>query len=297
MYRLNPGRALLALALLGLAACSGITRNPLPAENYEQARVFDRTDLRFWGDRIDEHYMSEFLARADVESDYEGIMNREHHYLVISGGGANGAYGAGVLYAWSELETRPEFTVVTGISSGALTAPFAFLGPEYDDELREVYTTLDTSSIADLRNVFSVFGSDAVLDTTPLKRVIEQYVDEQMIADLAREFHRGRRLQIGTTNLDAGRPVVWDITRIAASGHEHSAGLIHDILRASAALPGAFPPVYIDVEGADGKRYDEMHVDGGVTSQMFFYPSNVDWDLVERRLGVVGGPPHPKITQ
>jgi hypothetical protein len=195
-----------------------------------------------------------------------------------------------VLKAWTELGTRPEFTIVTGISTGALTAPFAFLGSEYDAKLEELYTTLDTTQLINTRGFFAILGADSVVDTTPLSSVLEEVVDEEMIAALAREHEKGRILTVGTTNMDAGRPVVWNLTRVAASGHPEASKLIREVLLASASIPGAFPPVYIEVEASDGQKYDEMHGDGGVTSQMYFYPAGVDWNQVEELLGVKGAP-------
>jgi hypothetical protein len=279
-----------ALACLVLSGCASVVRNPLPAEFHQDVTVLGRDDLRHWGDGRRPDVFQGIDSREDLEAFYGGVMNREHNYLVISGGGANGAYGAGILKAWSELGTRPEFTIVTGVSTGALTAPFAFLGSDYDAELERVYTTLDTTQIIDTRNVFSLFGADSVVDTTPLSRLLEEVIDDEMVRRLGEEFRRGRILAVGTTNLDAARPVVWNVTRIAASNHPDAAQLIRQVLLASASIPGAFPPVYIEVETADGTAYDEMHVDGGVSSQMFFYPSGVDWEQVEELLGVKGTP-------
>ena len=275
---------------LWLSACASVVRNPVPEADYMDVTVLDRTDLRQWGDRSDLRVLPHLQSPEVLEARYGGIMHREHNYLVISGGGANGAYGAGLLVAWTKLGTRPEFTLVTGVSTGALIAPFAFLGSEYDARLREIYSTLDTSQIINLRNVFTIFGSDSVFDSTPLSRQIEKFIDDEMIAALAQEYRKGRTLLIGTTNLDASRSVLWNITRIAASGHPSAARLIHQTILASASIPGAFPPVYIEVETPDGRKYDEMHVDGGVTSQMFFYPPNMDWGELMDMLDVRGIP-------
>jgi hypothetical protein len=268
-----------------------VVRNPLPEELHQDVTVLGHSDYRQWGDAV---HSSELFpgvrSMAELKERYAGIMNREHNYLVISGGGANGAYGAGVLKAWTELGTRPEFTIVTGISTGALTAPFAFLGSEYDAKLEELYTTLDTTQLINTRGFFAILGADSVVDTTPLSSVLEEVVDEEMIAALAREHEKGRILTVGTTNMDAGRPVVWNLTRVAASGHPEASKLIREVLLASASIPGAFPPVYIEVEASDGQKYDEMHGDGGVTSQMYFYPAGVDWNQVEELLGVKGAP-------
>jgi predicted patatin/cPLA2 family phospholipase len=283
-------RFALVVSLLFLAACAGITRVPAPADIYDRVTVLGRDDLRFWGDGdMPPAWSAIRLADpSQLPGRYPAIYARPHSYLAISGGGANGAYGAGVLTGWSELGTRPEFTMVTGISTGALTAPFAFLGENYDETLKEVYTTLDTTSILQLRNFFSIISADSVADTSPLKRTIEKYLTDDVIAEIAAEYRRGRALFIGTTNLDAGRPMIWHIGRIADSGHPDAPDLIRKILLASASIPGVFPPVYIPVQGPDGKTYDEMHVDGGTASQMFLYPSGLDWQEVMKVLKVPG---------
>jgi hypothetical protein len=216
-------------------------------------------------------------------------MNRPHHYLLLSGGGADGAYGAGLLVGWTAHGTRPEFTVVTGISTGALMAPFAFLGPQYDPMLRKFYTELSTKDLVEPRGLVDIVRNDAATSSAPLRRLLEQYIDDAFVAALAEQHRRGRSLLIGTTNLDAARPVNWSLTRIAASGSPRARKLIHDVLLASASIPGVFPPVMFDVE-ADGQIFDEMHVDGGVTAQVFVYPTGLDWSRVKRRLAVDGPP-------
>ena len=192
----------------------------------------------------------------------------------MSGGGADGAFGAGILNGWTENGTRPEFEIVTGISTGALIAPFAFLGPDWDDELEEVYTTLTTDSVLILDILGGLTGGLALTDVAPFRQTIEQYATQEMFDLIAAEHRKGRRLFIGTTALDAARPVVWDIGAIANSGVSGALSLFHDILQASAAIPGAFPPVLIDIE-IDGERYTELHVDGGVSSQIFIYPAQI----------------------
>ncbi len=281
---------LLITMLLVLTACTNVLRNALPAEDYQQATFLERQDLRFWGDTnipLDQS----LLGKGDpavLEEHYSGIMHKPHHYLAISGGGANGAYGAGLLVGWTAMETRPKFTMVTGISTGALTAPFAFLGSNYDVELKKVYTTINTESIFKVRSFFSLWGGDSLVDTSPLSQVIEEFMTDELIAEIAKEHRKGRTLLIGTTNLDAARPVVWNIGRIANSGHPQATEMIRKILRASASIPGVFPPVYFPVKGADGKIYDEMHVDGGASSQLFLYPSRVDWHQIMQALDVQG---------
>ena len=282
--------ALLLCSLLALSACSSILHNPVPEDIHLQATVLGRDDLRFWGDRSEferEHYPA---RNRFLQNHYKGIMNTEHHYLAISGGGADGAYGAGVLVGWSELGTRPEFTMVTGVSTGALTAPFVFLGPDYDDELQLLYTTLDSSRIFLRRSLFSIVRGDSIADNTPLLRMLEKYIDDDMIREIAAQHRRGRLLLIGTSNLDAGRPVIWNIGEIANTGHPDAGDLIRQVLLASTSIPGVFPPAYIRVQGPDGRTYDEMHVDGGTSAQMFLYPSRTNWAEIMELLNVQGTP-------
>jgi len=190
--------------------------------------------------------------------------------LAISGGAANGAYGAGLLCGWSEAGTRPEFKVVTGISTGAIMAPVAFLGSNYDGKLREFYTKYSTKDIVRRRNpiIGALFGNSLV-SARPLERIIDSYFDADFLNHVAVEYNKGRRLYVGTTNLDAQRLVIWDMGKIASIGGDNALKLFRKIILASASMPIAFPPVYLDVE-ADDTIYDEMHVDGGVTRQVFF---------------------------
>jgi hypothetical protein len=196
-----------------------------------------------------------------------GVVN----ILAISGGGGDGAFGAGLLCGWTATGTRPSFKLVTGVSTGALTAPFAFLGPAYDDKLKQVYTTITSKDIFRLRSLLAILlRPDAIVLNDPLAKLTAEVVDEKMLKDVATEHLKGRRLLISTTALDAQRPVVWNMGAIAASGHPNALGLFRNIMIASAAVPVAFPPIYIKVE-ADGQRFDEMHVDGGVSNQVFLY--------------------------
>jgi predicted acylesterase/phospholipase RssA len=290
LHRVKVVRIPVVVLCLLLAGCASVVRTPVPEADHLSVTVLDNPDVRQWGDGSGSAPLSAIKDQAELEKQFGGVMHTEHNYLVISGGGPRGAYGAGVLTAWTKLGTRPEFTIVTGVSTGALTAPFAFLGSKYDEQLKTVYTTLDTRQIINTRNFFAILGGDSVVDTSPLKNLIEKLIDDELISDLAREYRRGRALIVGTTNLDAGRPVVWNLTRMAASDHPEAAKLIRQVLLASASIPGAFPPVYIEVESPDGTKYDEMHVDGGVSSQMFFYPVRMDFQEVMEILDVRGTP-------
>jgi len=220
----------------------------------------------------------------------EGLVTgRPHTYLAISGGGANGAFGVGLLAGWTATGTRPEFTMVTGISTGALIAPFAFLGSDYDHVIEEVFTTTSTKDIAKKRSMLSAITSDAAASTEPLQELIARHVDEPLMQAIAAEFQTGRNLLIGTTNLDVKRPVIWNLGRIAASGHPDALEWIRKVLLASASIPAAFPPVLMEVE-AEGETYDEMHVDGGAAAQVFLYPVGLDWDFLLEKLDVPGTP-------
>jgi predicted patatin/cPLA2 family phospholipase len=283
---------ILCVALVLLSGCSSIQRNPVPGEMHLQTTVLGSGDLRYWGDK---KYPSTWwdvdkFSRAELARRYPAITRTEHNYLAISGGGAKGAYGAGLLVGWSEAGTRPEFTMVTGVSTGALAAPFAFLGSDYDGQLKEIYTTLNTSSVFRWRNLFTIPGGDSAVDVTPLVSKLEKYITAELVEEIAAKYRAGKSLQIGTTNLDAGRPVIWNIGRIANSGHADAPALIRSVLLASASIPGLFPPVYIKVQGPDGETYDEMHVDGGVSAQIFLYPTDINWSELVNKLQVRGSP-------
>ena len=265
-------------------------RSPLPQELSSRATVPGGPRARAWGDEPPpwtDAWIS--TPREELHAQYQGLVGREHNYLAISGGGANGAFGAGLLTGWTKAGTRPEFTAVTGISTGALAAPLAFLGPDWDHRLEEVYTTFSTKDLVKKTPIAAVTSS-AVFGTKGLQGVIARFFNEAVMEAVAKEFRdKGRLLAIGTTNLDALRPVSWNIGRIAASGHPDALDLIRKVLLASASIPIAFPPVHIEVE-VDGRRYEEMHVDGGATAQIFLYPSGLDWARIMERLEVQGRP-------
>lgn len=208
--------------------------------------------------------------------------------LGISGGGENGAFGAGLLNGWTERGGRPEFFLVTGVSTGALSAPFAFLGSAFDPQIKAVYTDITLSDVLIRRRLTAAIWDDALTDNTPLFRTISRQLDEALLARIAAEYERGRLLLVGSTDLDAQQPVIWNIGAIARSGHSRALDTVRRILLASAAIPGAFPPQMFDVT-LDGRAYQEMHVDGGAFAQVFLYPASVGAyrrERVARRLPV-----------
>jgi hypothetical protein len=204
--------------------------------------------------------------------------------LAISGGGDDGAFGAGLLLGWTAHGDRPTFKVVTGVSTGALSAPFAFLGPEYDAELKTVYTETSARKIFIPRGSLAAVFADAMGDTAPLRTMVTTLVDDRMVHRIGEEYEKGRLLLIMSTNLDTGEPCIWNVGAIAASGRPGARRLIIQILMASSAIPGAFPPVLIDLE-VDGQHREEMHVDGGVFAQMFLYPPAINVSEAARIAG------------
>src|SRR6202166_4193289 len=250
-------------------------RNVLPQADAAQIELEGFHNIRFWGDASAREIQAIMMADA---SKTEGRLSSggERHppvstLLAISGGAADGAFGAGLLVGWSDVGTRPVFDLVTGVSSGALIAPFAFLGREHDSQLREIFTTYGRQDIFTY-NVPGLLKGSALADDAPLARLIEKYVDDAFLQEIANERIRGRILLIGTTNLDTQRPVMWDMGRIAMSHNPDAKNLFRKILLASATLPAVFPPVRIQVR-LGGQNYDELHVDGGVTRQVFIAPS------------------------
>jgi predicted acylesterase/phospholipase RssA len=199
-------------------------------------------------------------------------------FLAISGGGDLGAFGAGLLIGWTQYGDRPQFKLVTGVSAGALIAPFAFLGPKYDDVLRTVCTSIGPRDIFHARNIIAALSSDAFADSRPLAAIIAKYVTRDLLTSIAQEYAKGRLLLIGTTNLDARQPVVWNMGEIASSADPQALELFRKVMLASTAIPGMFPPVMIDVE-VDGRHYQEMHVDGGVLTQVFLAPPSLVQEL------------------
>ena len=292
IHRLAGWIVILIFVVTGVG-CAGkeAVRNPLPLELTNEAVIPGVPEARFWGDEWPKYSIEKLTAytEADFKQHYPAVYQASHNYMAISGGGANGAFGAGLLAGWTDAGTRPEFSMVTGVSTGALTAPFVFLGSDYDDKLKVIYTTTTTEEIARQKNPIAAAFSDSMTDTKPLREMIAHYITAEMIEAIAVEHKKGRRLFIGTVNIDAGRAVIWNIGVIAASDYSRKVGLIHDILQASSAIPVAFTPVVIPVE-ANGLPFDEMHVDGGTGNQVFVYPAAMDWRSITEKLKVKGKP-------
>jgi predicted patatin/cPLA2 family phospholipase len=229
-------------------------RTPYTAEEAASAIVPALPGVRFFADS--------FGAFADA------LPRDKGPWLILSSGGSTGAYGAGVLCGLSEAGKRPDYSVVTGVSIGAIMAPYAFLGQKYDKELHDSFLNLTSADVFEDAN-----RPDSLVDTWPLKDQLTKRVTPQLLADIAAEHRKGRRLFIMTANLDSERPVAWNMGAIAAHGGEAAMNLFRQVLLAASAIPGVFPPVYIDVESG-GRKFQEMHVDGGVFSPFFVAPSS-----------------------
>jgi patatin-like phospholipase len=267
------------LVILSRPGPRGLHEAAVPAAVADHITVLGLPNARFWA-----WYD---LQGAALVREWERSLDRERaigvsdgplppaHFLAISGGGGDGAFGAGLLCGWSDSGTMPTFKLVTGISTGGMIAPFAFLGGSYIERLRELYTTIkspdEIRTLRALNGFYGILYGEALADTAPLYRLISRYLDAQMVADIAAAYRNGRMLMIGTASLDQQRPIVWNLGAIAASGHPESLELIRKVILASASIPGAFPPVMINVE-ANGQRYQEMNVDAGVVQQALLYP-------------------------
>jgi len=278
-------RGLIGLAVSGLSlasGCSTLERGaPMPPAVADQVTVLGIQNGRFWPDTQGEALLREGVqalereraaARITGSSSGGSTVNLSPaNFLAVSGGGDDGAFGAGLICGWSDSGKMPTSKLVTGVSTGSMIAPFAFLGGAYIGRLRTLYTTIKPEDISEDAGLFGALFGEALADTEPLARLISRYVDQQMLADIAREYAKGRLLLIGTTSLDEQRPVIWNLGAIAGSGHPGALELTRKVLLASAAIPGAFPPVMIEVDAA-GRRYQEMNVDGGAVVQTFLYP-------------------------
>jgi predicted acylesterase/phospholipase RssA len=229
-----------------------LTRTPFTPEDQAAAAIPGIPDARVWGDSDD---------------DFKTLLpTSTGPWLALSGGGADGAFGAGVLLGWSASGKRPDFAMVTGASIGSLIGAYAFLGARMDGELKANFTDLTAADIFEDRAT-----PESFLDTWPLKRLLEKRVTPEMLAAIAEEHRKGRRFLVATTNMDAGRRVLWNMGAIAASGHPQALKLFRDVLLASSSIPGFFQPVLIDVE-ANGKKFQEMHLDGTITAPFFVAP-------------------------
>lgn len=251
----------LAVAAL-LAGCATEARVPYTQQELQLAQVPGFAGVRMWAD--DPNMAA---ARAEAIGRFPG---KTPVVLALSGGGPDGAFGAGLLSGWTARGDRPKFDIVTGASAGALMSPFAFLGPAYDDHMRQVFASGEMADFLQFQGVSGLFGT-GLFKTEPLKQLIARHIDENVLAQIAQEYRNGRRLFIVTTNLDGQRTAIWDMGRIASSGSPRALELFRSVMEASASIPGIFSPVLIQAE-AEGRAFSEMHVDGGITANVLVVP-------------------------
>lgn len=256
-----------SITSINLVGCAVVERGePVPPEFVTTAHLPGYNNIRYTVGESEHLLIKEFVGAIK-----NGLRNRDKiNVLAISGGGADGAFGAGLLCGWTVHGDRPKFQVVTGVSTGALISIFAFLGAEHDTQLRNAYTTIHDNDVFNTRSIFGILRGDSFATTGPLYNTVAGYIDDKMLAAVAKEHANGRRLFIMTTDLDAQRPYVWNMGAIASSGKSGSLELFRRIIIASASIPALFPPLYLEVE-ANGKQYTEMHVDGGVMGQVFLH--------------------------
>lgn len=286
-----PLRYIALLALLGISAgCSSLPpRHPVPVDQLYRAQVLPGVPaVRAWAGTFSEQFSEDLVesVRQEMRASNRNGETRppEINILALSGGADYGAFGAGFINGWTRSGTRPVFKFVTGISAGALIAPFAFLGREYDGVLKEGFTTIGPEDIYRVRGL-SVLWSDSLFDSTPLAELIRKYFDQDILLAVARAHRQGRRLYIGTTNMDADRLVVWNMGAIANSGHPEALELFRKVILASSSIPLTYPPVLINVT-VNGMSCDEMHVDGGVKAQLFFTAATINMVQIRKRLGL-----------
>lgn len=257
-------------AALGLAAqmaaCGSVPRTAYTAEQAANATVVGIPGARVFAD-------------ASVDTIAELAANPQRRasgftYLALSGGGGDGAYGAGILNGWSAAGTRPDFTLVSGVSTGALIAPFAFLGSGYDSYLTEFYTSGVAETLVAQPSLTNVLFGSGLFGDGRLRDLIGRYVTGDLLDAIAAEHAKGRRLLVVTTNLDSQRAVIWNMGAIASSNAPNRIDLFRDVLAASASIPAVFPPQFIDVS-AGPTQFQEMHVDGSVVTPVFTLPQSL----------------------
>jgi len=266
---------ILLTTLLMLGGCAGLARNPVPLADATRATLPGMPDVRGWA-ALPSAAMERDFARSFTQEKPGTFVRRAdgrtvYPQLALSGGGPNGAFGAGFLKGWTESGQRPLFKIVTGVSTGAMMAPFAFLGSAYDDRIEHFYTTTATQDVFSMPRslLLQVLRGEAVADSAPLAALIASDLDLPLLQRIAAAHAEGRRLYIGTVDLDAQRFVVGDIGLIAQIGTPQALQLFREVVLASASVPLAVQPVFFEVD-VDGQRYDEMHVDGAVGARVFY---------------------------
>jgi hypothetical protein len=257
--------ALVVAVSLTLVSCASMPRTAFTEREQNSAEIPGLPNVRFFADAP-----AGEIKRALGEDSIRSAAQKAGRFemLALSGGAWDGAYGAGILNGWTKSGKRPEFTVVTGVSAGSLIAPLAFLGPDYDAELKDAYTSGAAEPIGDGTDNIIAVASGGSMRRDALLALVSRYVDQRLLRAVADAHAQGRRLLVVTTNLDAQRAVVWNMGVIASRGDVQ---LFREVLTASSSVPGMFNPTRITVK-ANGRQFEELHVDGGVTTNVFTLP-------------------------
>ena len=255
-------------------ACS-TTKNDYSGDYAVLPPVNGIANARFYGDLpLPDNFETELTESLvqQILSDPNFDSRARSDFLVLSGGGQDGAYAAGLLNGWSAAGTKPEFRIITGVSTGAIIAVFAFLGSAEEDALRESYTQYSTKDLFRERNILALLFSDSLYDNKKFRKVLKYYFTPEVVENIALEHNKGRRLYIASTLLNVERPVIWDLGAIASSGHPAARDTIIDAVVASASIPLAFPASKFTVNYETGQLIREIHVDGGVVGLEFLNP-------------------------
>lgn len=289
MNRLISSSLTAALSLLIVACSSPHTLDlRVDKDNYKEVVVEDapseKEPLRIWASE-----KPEFLYSSIDQTTPITVSGDQLNILALSGGGANGAFGAGVLIGLEDSGQLKDYSIVTGISAGALMAPFVFVGGDTFPKMKEVMLNISDDSLLGKKKFLNTVFKDAFTDGENLYEFIVEAFPEPMIEQIADRHRSGKRLFIGSTHFDSGELVIWNVGAIANSDMPDKSDLIYKILAASASIPGVFPPQFIDVEH-DGERLEELHVDGGLATQVFFNPSNFDYQQISNALGLEKAP-------
>lgn len=279
----------IAVLAVMLSSCSSIPRPTPPKEGAPLAHPWGSVPLFAEAGKIEQDFIDAFIQslqdKLTAQQQAGEASDIAYRALTLSGGGSRGAYGAGVLSGWTVRGDRPQFDVVTGISTGALMATHAFLGSEFDKDL-EIYGRISDDDVFKKRSILTMLSGSSILDTSPLRKTLRSMINETTLDLVAAEYKKGRRLFIGTTNLDANVFVIWDMGAIAASGRHDRLKRYIDVVMASSAFPIAFPPVYLEVDGKSGP-FTEMHADGGIRETVFFFDFALIGD-VRRAMNAAG---------
>ncbi|SBO12607.1 Patatin-like phospholipase [Vibrio mediterranei] len=274
--------------------------------NYLQAQIGPRDETvsivnepyRIWGDQVpknlktlkEDYYDKGNLDLLKNAPGAPKVIGDRFNVLVLSGGGPRGAYGAGVINGLKDKGELPEFSLITGVSAGALIAPFVFVGGDKYDELKTVMLGLNDDMMLGGTSIFKILFGDAFSEGDNFYKMVQKTFDDEFIEEIAKAHRSGKRMLIGTNHFDSGRQMIWNVGRIATSDLPNRNDIIHQVLAASSSIPGVFPPQFIPVE-YNGQSLEEMHVDGGLSSQLFFDPVGFDFTKVTKALGYEK-PPH-----